>query len=191
LAAVGIFAQFERAFDRIWNVKTAPRRGVWHAVRGALWERLRAFLILMGLGLAAVLVFFAGMVLSAMQPWLEGIPLGAAAGGLVQIPVMLALDGVLFTVIYKVLPKAPVRWSAAARGGLLAALLWEITRQAMAIGLRGGGYGAYGVIGSLIVLMLWVYVASCVIFLGAEYVQVVGEEEAEAAPAGSDTRRSD
>jgi membrane protein len=70
------------------------------------------------------------------------------------------------------LPKARVGWSAAVQGGLLAGVLWEISRQVLTYLLSGRQYTAYGVVGSLIAVMLWIYIASSILFLGAEYVRV-------------------
>jgi membrane protein len=55
----------------------------------------------------------------------------------------------------------------------LAAVVWEIGRMILAAFLIGNKYSAYGVVGSFIAVMLWIYYASTVVFLGAEYVQVI------------------
>jgi len=172
VAAIGIFAQFEYAFHRIWNVPT-PERGFVAAVRNAMWRRFKAFLMLAGLGLLVILVFAAGTFSSTIRPWTERVPGGQIVWSLMQIPVSVVLNAGLFTVIYKVLPKVKVRWSEAARGAVVTAVLWEIARQVLALGLIGGRYSAYGVIGSVFMVMLWIYVAACIVFLGAEYVQVI------------------
>jgi membrane protein len=69
------------------------------------------------------------------------------------------------------MPKVPIRWPEAARGGIAAAVVWEIGRQLLANFVIGGKYSAYGVVGALLAIMLWGYYAATVIFLGAEYIQ--------------------
>lgn len=79
-------------------------------------------------------------------------------------------------IIYKVLPRVPVWWRDAARGGMLAAVVWEIGRWLLAWYVIAAKYSsAYGVLGSFIAMMVWVYYASTVLFLGAEFVKVLGE----------------
>ncbi|MBN2579705.1 MAG: YihY/virulence factor BrkB family protein [Pirellulales bacterium] len=173
-AAVGVFNQIERAFDRIWHVPGQAWRGVWAAVLNALYYRLRAFLMLLGTGVLVLTALGAGVAASTLRALTADLPGGRGIWILAQIALSLALFGLSFTFIYKVLPKVSVRWSEAARGGLLAALLWEVTRQLLTLFLVGEKYTAYGIIGSLIALMLWIYVASSVLFLGAEYVRVLG-----------------
>ncbi len=59
-------------------------------------------------------------------------------------------------------------------GGLLVAVVWQIGSQLLARFVVGGNYSAYGVVGSFIAMMLWVYWASMVLYLGAQFVEVLG-----------------
>jgi membrane protein len=89
----------------------------------------------------------------------------------------LPLNLAAFTVMYLIIPKVRIRFVDAARGGLLAAVLWEGGRLALAAYLLHLNYpSAYGVIGSFIAIMLWAYYATLVVFFGAEYVRVLWEE---------------
>ena len=89
------------------------------------------------------------------------------------------LNCLLFTVIYKILPKAAVRWRDAAAGGLLTALTWQIGQRVLESIVISNNYSAYGVVGSFLAVMLWMYYASAVILLGAEFVRAldVGDRE--------------
>jgi membrane protein len=173
LAAIGIFNQIEVAFDRIWKTPEDPWRGLRAAILNALYYRLRAFLMLLGTGALVLVAFVAGEVASAFHALAAKLPGGVWVWNLTQITLSIALFTLSFTLIYRVLPKAPVRWSEAVRGGLLAAVLWEATRQLFTCFLIGEQYNAYGIVGSLIALLLWIYIASSVLFLGAEYIQVL------------------
>ena len=94
------------------------------------------------------------------------LPLGGWVWDSTEIALSIALFSLFFTLIYKTLPKVRVSWSAAAQGGLLAGLLWEATRLLLSYLLVGQQYSAYGVVGSLIAVMLWIYIASSILFLG-------------------------
>jgi membrane protein len=172
-AAVGIFNQIEHAFDRIWRVHEQEWCGLRAAILNALYYRLRAFLMLLGTGLLVLMALGAGMASSTLRALTVDLPGVGWTWNLIQIALSLALFSISFTLIYKFLPKARIQWLAAARGGLLAAMLWEATRQLLTCFLIGEGYNAYGIVGSLIALMLWIYVAGSILFLGAEYVHVL------------------
>jgi membrane protein len=176
MGAMAIFAQFERAFDKIWKTGNPQQRGILAIVRNALWARLRAFLILLGLGAVIVVVFAVGLVLATVRPLAEELSGGPAFWMAVQTPLIVALYFAVFLLVYKVLPKVRVRWSEAAQGAILAAVLWEVGRELLAFALRSSRYSAYGVFGSLIIIMVWIYVATSILFLGAEYVSVVCRE---------------
>ncbi|MDZ7618329.1 MAG: YihY/virulence factor BrkB family protein [Patescibacteria group bacterium] len=174
LAAIGVFTQIEKAFDAIWGVKPPESRGIRGAILFAVWRRVRALIMLIALGLVVILMAALGLALAMVQPWLPELPGSRWTGPFVQLPCGLLVDWLLFTPLYKLAPKRRVRWQDAARGALLAGVLWELARQALSFGLLASRYGAYGVIGAVIVFMLWGYAGAAIIFFGAEYVHVLG-----------------
>ncbi len=177
-AALLIFAQFESAFDRIWNVTTKQGGGILSTVKALLWHRLRAFFMLLSVGLLMLAAFVGGMVVTGfLSVSEEFVETPRALWSTVQLIVTVVFNWAMFTLIYRLLPKVPVRWLDAAQGGLLSSVVWEVGRQVLAALVIGNKYSAYGVIGAFIAIMLWVYYGVLVIFLGAEYVQVLSEED--------------
>lgn len=175
--AVALFAHFENAFDRIWNVDTHGTKGILSATKNVLFTRLRAFLMLGGIGTLIFVIFIAGIVLASIKDWTEGfLPYANWVWWVIEISVSVTLNTCVFTLLYRLLPKVTVHWNEAFHGGLLAASLWEIGRLLLAFFIVGDKYSAYGVVGSFIAVMLWVYVAISIIFLCAEYIQVICED---------------
>jgi membrane protein len=174
LGAIGIFMQLEAAFDRIWKVTTdnGPKRALLRIIRNVLFTRLRAFLMLIGAGLIVLGAFIANMVLAGISRYTEEIPMATLVFHVLQLGLSAFLNGLMFTLIYRVMPKRHVPWLQAIGGGLVAGIAWEIGRQLLALLIVGKSYTAYGVIGSFIILMLWFYYASLVLLFGAEFVQV-------------------
>jgi membrane protein len=172
--AIGIFMQLEAAFDRIWKVTSngGPKRTMWRIFRTVLFTRLRAFLMLIGVGVIVLAAFAANMVLSGISRYTDQIPMGAGVFHLMQLGLSAFINGLMFTLIYRVIPKRQVPWKQAIGGGLVAGVAWEIGRQLLAFLIVGKSYSAYGVIGSFIVLMLWFYYASVVLLFGASFVAI-------------------
>lgn len=186
LAAAAIFAQFENAFDRIWNVESPETKGILGTVKNIVFIRLRAFLMLLSIGLLVLIVFAAGMVLSSVKGATTGLlPYADWVWWAIEIGVSVTLNAGVFTLLYRFIPKVQVRWSEAFRGGLLTAVTWEIGRLVLASLVISDKYDAYGVVGSFIAVMLWMYFASMVIFLGAEYIQVI-RNDSDGASADED-----
>jgi membrane protein len=164
-SAIAGFVQLQQAFDRIGNVPRNASKGVVNALRMVLFERLIAFLMLCGLALLVTAVFIGTMVLVAIENYTTGILPGSQ--------MLWRPNAILFSLIYRSLPKNPAPFKYCLRGGLVAALIWEIGRQILAAVLIGSRYtAAYGVIGSFIGLMLWCFYAVAVLLLGAEYIEV-------------------
>jgi membrane protein len=189
-AAVTIFAHFDRAFDRIWNVPTPEAGSILKSIRNVLLFRFRAFLLLVGLGLTVLVLFLLSLGLDTVRTFGEGV---APTAGVrlvwpaVLVLVSLLLNTLLFTLIYRFVPKVSVRWPEAFQGGMLAAVAWEVGRIVLTSVLIGDKYSAYEVIGSFLAVMLWIYYVNMILFLGAEYVQVICEEcEADQVPDRDD-----
>jgi membrane protein len=175
LAAMAVFAHFEKAFDRIWNIPAAEYLGIFSAVRRILWQRLRAFLLLLGVWLLVIAAFLFNMTLASMQNYAsQYFDISAAVWNLLTVTTAVGTNWLLFTLLYKLLPKAPVQWRAAAGGGLLASIIWEAGRRILAVLVIASHYSVYGVVGAFIAVMLWVYYAAAAVFFGAEFVQVIG-----------------
>lgn len=173
LGAAGIFAEIDNAFARIWNVPPPKLVGVVATLRYTLVERLMAFVMLLAVGLLVVAAFLVGLAVSALQSLIPDEPSSQTLLTVIQIVVNILFNSLAFGVIYKVLPKPKVNWRDAFTGALVAAIVWEIGRQLLAAFIVGNNYNAYGLIGSFIALMAWIYYACTVLFMGAEFVQVL------------------
>jgi len=178
-AAIGVFSQLEAAFDRLWHAVTPHQRGARAAISNALWNRLKAFLTLIGLGVVVLIAFVAQVMLSAMESWAaeEHLVWASFVWPRLQITLSLALNTLALAMVFKMVPRVFVRWREALVGGIVVAAAWQIGAQIVSRYIVGGHYTAYGVVGSFIAMMLWVYCASIILFLGAQLVQVLGHPE--------------
>jgi membrane protein len=175
LGGMAIFAQFERAFDRIWNVQAERDLGLVKSIQRILLLRFRAFLMLCGLGLLVIVVFLAGLTISAVETFAsQWWPIPTVLGTLTKWGFSLGLNTLIFTLLYRLLPKVDVRWREALAGGVLVAAGWEIGRHVLsAVLLRTNYISGYGTIGSFLAVLLWLYYVSHLLFLGAEFIQTI------------------
>jgi membrane protein len=186
VAAIGMFQQFDSMLDRIWGRAHLRPVGVWGAVRSALIERLTAFLVLLGFGGLVIVVLLADLVLAAARPYVLPWPAGGLAWDAIQASFSIVCNSLLFGVLFKVLPRASVRWRHALAGGLLTALVWGLGQQILAHFLMRGFYSAYGVVGSFLAVLIWMYFSSAVLFFGAEFVRVLGVGSRQEIPSATD-----
>lgn len=141
--------------------------GVQHA-RGFLQRRLVALAALLAVGL----LFLAGSAALLAGPAIaKALGLGIA-WQVVQWPVGLALVVAAFWVVYYVLPNRDQRGRKRVllKSSALAAGLWLLATLGFRLyAANFGSYGkTYGVLGGMIVLLLWMDYTSLVILLGGE-----------------------
>src|SRR3546814_585806 len=104
----------------------------------------------------------------------------------------LALYTIAFAFLYHYLPDRRVRWRQALLGGLITAGLFVLGRWAIGLYLSEAAPGsAYGSMGALVLLLVWMYYAAEVFFIGALITAVIDERmlaaatpPAEPAPGG-------
>lgn len=91
-----------------------------------------------------------------------------------QVATGVVLNVLLFMLLFKTVPKVRIAWLHALCGGIFVACTWEAGRQVLSHFVVNRGVTAYGVVGSFIAMMIWVYYASSLVLLGAQLVQVLG-----------------
>ena len=175
-AAIVVFLQLDYMFGRIFGAtKTSSTTSWWGYVRTVLYDRLSAFLMLMAVGALLLGLFVANVyVLAGVRMNIENrLPGGAMLSGWAQFLFTAVTNALLFGLIYKVLPKVAIRWRDALAGGLLVSLVWILGQRLLVTFLIGPSYTAYGIVGSFIAVMIWVYYVSVILFLGAEFVEAL------------------
>jgi membrane protein len=167
--ASGVFTQLQAALNKIWEVEPPPRRGIMAIVRSRLLPFAMvfgtAFLLLASL-VASTFVQAAGRSVGNLLPGTE-LALRALNIG-ISFPVIT----LLFACIFKYIPDASIAWKDVWIGAAATAGLFLIGNWALGLYLgRGTFSSAYGAAGSLIVVLLWFYYSSQILFLGAEFTQ--------------------
>ena len=85
----------------------------------------------------------------------------------------------LFAMMFKLLPDAKVRWRDVWVGALLTAVLFTVGKLLIGLYLGKSAVGSsYGAAGSLVVLLVWIYYSSQILFFGAELTHAMAERRA-------------
>jgi membrane protein len=103
----------------------------------------------------------------------DTLPGGAMLWQGVNFAFSLAAVTVLFALIFKVIPDAKIEWRDVWLGAAVTAILFSIGKQLLALYLGKAAVGSsYGAAGSIVALVVWVYYATQILFVGAEFTQV-------------------
>ena len=89
-----------------------------------------------------------------------------------NLVVTLLIISLLFAIIFKVLPDARIRWRDVIAGAFVTAVLFMLGKFGISIYISQTQVGStYGAAGSLVVLIVWIYYSSIILYLGAEFTK--------------------
>jgi membrane protein len=170
IGASGVFGQLQDALNTIWEVEPRPGRGVPAIVR----ERFLSFTMVLGTGFLLLVSLVLSAALAAAGAFFGAhVPGGAALWQAVNALASFAVVTGLFALIFRVVPDAEIAWRDVWIGAAVTALLFVAGKFAIGLYLGRSSIGsAYGAAGTLLVLLVWVYYSTQILFLGAEFTQV-------------------
>ena len=168
--ASGVFGQLQSALNTIWEVQPKPGRGVWGFVR----DRFLSFAMIMGMAFLLLVSLVITAALAAASNLWSGLDESFAwLGQGLNLGLSLGLLTVLFAMMFKLLPDVNMAWSDVWLGGFVTAVLFVIGKFAIGLYLGHSSMASsYGVAGSFVVLLVWVYYSAQILFFGAELTQV-------------------
>ncbi|PSB13248.1 YihY/virulence factor BrkB family protein [filamentous cyanobacterium CCP1] len=168
--ASGVFAQIQNALDRIWEVKPEPRRHVFHFLR----KRLLSFSMVLVIAFLLIVTFIVNTALATLVNVLSGaLPGLFYLWRILSFVISLGILTFLFAAIYAILPDARVAWRDALVGATLTTFLFVLGQFLFWQFLNRTEFGsAYGIAGSFVIIITWIYYAAHILFIGAEFTKV-------------------
>jgi membrane protein len=167
--ASGVFGELQAALNAIWEVQPKPGRAVWTAIR----ERFFSFSMVMGVAFLLLVSMLLSAALSAVGEFFSNsLPGGAGLWQALNFAISFAVITLLFALILKVIPDVKLTWSTVWPGALFTAFLFSAGKYALGLYLgRASVASPYGAAGSVVVLVIWIYYAAQILFLGAEFTR--------------------
>jgi membrane protein len=168
--ATGVFAQLQSALNKIWNVEPRPKSGIM----GFIMTRVVSFGMILGIGFLLLVSLVVSAGLAAVDSYMSGLIPGAeSVFQVIHFVIAFGVVTLLFAMIYRFLPDVKIAWRDVWVGAAITALLFTIGK--FAIGLYLGHSSAasvFGAAGSLVIVLLWIYYSTQILFFGAELTQV-------------------
>lgn len=169
LGTTSVFAELKDSLDELWGI-SKPRQSAFSTI-------LRTRLLSFGMVLVLAFLLLVSLVVSAALAMFEhhaGGVMASSAAVLATISSFISFGVIacMFAVIYKTLPDAPLSWRDVWIGAAFTAGLFSLGKYAIGLYLGSSGVASsFGVAGSLIALLLWVYYSAQIFFLGAEFTR--------------------
>lgn len=178
IGSTAIFIEIQDSINLIWKVKAVPKTG-WKKM---ISNRLISFSLIVSMGfLLLVSLVINSVVLSLGDKIGEYIPEVTQTTTLLVLVInnllTFAVVTGIFAIIFKVLPDVILKWKTAFVGAAFTALLFSLGKYLIGIYLEKGNPGSvFGAASSIIIILLWVYYTSIILYFGAEFTQVYAEK---------------
>jgi membrane protein len=185
-SALGTFSALSTGISRVFE--NAPKRPfLQDKLVGLLLMGLTGILALASLVIGLV----TGVLQSAASDLLGDIPGGSTAVWLIGLLAPLVLIFIAFWAIYRVVPNRPVSWGEVLPGALVAAVLWTLLRFGFTwYATSVADYdSAFGPLSTGVTLLVFLYFASVIVLLGAEFARASALDDELGLIAAADPRR--
>lgn len=169
IGATGVFGEIQSTINMIWGLKAKPKKGLVKYVV----NRLLSFAMVVTIGFLLVVSMVASSLINLLNDQLESfLPGTTFIMMLVTNGVSLLIISTLFTMVFKFLPDSIVRWRDAFIGSLFTSALFLLGKYLIGLYLANSASSSiYGAAGSMIILLLWIYYSSILLYFGAEFTK--------------------
>ncbi len=171
-SAGNVFRQFKKFLDRIWQVPVSSGNFARNFLEDAV---LSLITVLIFGGLIVISTLLETLMLTGSRLLYVYVPVSGVVqyAGTSAAFIVLVL---LFIFIYITLPDVDLCLQCVIIGSLITGFLITIGKYAVVFYMAHSDMtSVYGIIGSLIGLLLWIYYSSIVITMGAEFIKVYSQ----------------
>ncbi|HEY6954587.1 MAG TPA: YihY/virulence factor BrkB family protein [Flavisolibacter sp.] len=170
LGATSVFGEIQDSINIIWGLKPKPKKG-WVKL---LLNRLLSFSVIGSFGFILLVSLVVNTIIEALMNRLQTLfpQVTVVLVYVVNQVVILGVTTLLFGVIFKVLPDARIKWRDVLAGAFATAVLFMLGKFVITFYINHSSVtNAYGAAGSLVIILLWVYYSSAILFFGAEFTK--------------------
>lgn len=169
--ATTVFAQMQSSLNQFWGVRAKPTRS---GILNFITVRLLSLGMVLIIGFLLLTSFALSVAVTAVVEYAGSwIPVPPLAVTLLDLALSLFVTTVLLGLLFKVLPDVRLQWSDVRRGAFYTALLFVLGKFLIAFYLTHvAPASTYGAAGSLVLVLLWVYYSSLILFFGTALTKV-------------------
>ena len=166
-----VFFSLQLAINRIWNIEAKPEKGFVKY----LLNRLLSLAMVIGIGFVLMVSLVIEALLMIFKEFVQGFQesLSVILMKITSETASFCIVMVIFSLMYKILPDAKLKWKDVWVGGLITTLLFVGGKLLIGVYLGASSLtDLYGASGSLVVLLVWTYYASFIFLFGAKITHV-------------------
>jgi membrane protein len=171
IGASGVFSEIQDSLNFIWGVKNRSAGG-WLKF---LMNRLLAFSFLAGVAFIMLVSLIINALLDLLSERMElNFPgYNIHLFYLFNVVLIFIIITTLFASLFKILPNASIPWKDALIGAAFTSVLFLFGKFVIGFYLGNSRIGVtYGATASIVVIMLWVYYSSIILYYGACFTKI-------------------
>ncbi|MGE3622766.1 MAG: YihY/virulence factor BrkB family protein, partial [Bdellovibrionales bacterium] len=171
--ASGVFGELQDAMNTIWKVPPSKDKAILVLLR----DRFFSFTMVIGSAFLLLVSLVISTALAAVAEYASQLVTGVkTVMPIVDFLVSFGAITVLFALTFKVVPDTHVAWRCTFPAAVLTAALFVVGKMLIGLYLAQASVGSsYGAAGSVVVILVWIYYSSQILFFGAEFAHKYAE----------------
>ncbi len=171
VGATGIFGEVQDSLNKIWGLRIITKKTWWKLIL----NRILSFSLILSIGFVMMVSLLLNALVAAFGTFL------ARYFSEFSVIFIQITDGVLtfivttflFSLMFKLLPDAKIKWKDVLVGGLITSVFFTLGKLGIGYYLGSSNIATvYGAAGSIMIIMVWIYYSSIILYLGAEFTKV-------------------
>ncbi len=171
VGATGIFGEVQDSLNKIWGLRIKARKTWWKLII----NRLLSFSIIICIGFVMMVSLVLNALISAFGNFLSRYfsEFSVIFLQITDSVLTFIITTFLFSLMFKILPDAKIKWKDVFIGGLITSVFFTVGKLGIGYYLGSSSISTvYGAAGSVMIIMVWVYYSSIILYLGAEFTKV-------------------
>lgn len=172
--ATTLFAIIKDSLNQLWSIKPRDKK----AFNTKLTDRLKAVAVIVISGILFLAVLLGEGVLTVLNEYISELWPGSATSlfAVLNQLISILIVTIWFAVIFKYLSDATLRWQTTFAGALFTGILFTIGKLVLGRVLPLSNIQTiYGASGSFVLLLLFVFYCSFILYYGAMFTRVWAE----------------
>ncbi len=171
VGATGIFAEIQDSINIIWGLRPKPKKGLLKL----LLNRLLSFSMIASMGFILLVSLIMSSLLELLSDGLLNFfpQLTIYVVYAINLFILFSVISIIFATIFMILPDGRIKWKHVRTGSFFTAFLFMLGKFVIGYYLGKSPIGTvYGAAGSTIIILVWVYYSSIILYFGAEFTHV-------------------
>lgn len=170
IGATSVFAEIQDSINTIWGIKPKKHSGFWLYLKSRLLSfgviGSFGFILLVSLGISTIIDTLSDRLFSQFPETLF------YAVYILNNLITFIIISLLFGAIFTILPDAEIKWRQVRLASFTTAILFMMGKFLISFYITSSDIqNVYGTAGSFVVLMIWVYYSSVILYFGAEFAK--------------------